>query len=75
MTARDGEALVFDYAEASVRLEMAQRRAIEKVSGFDWPGATALRSCPRPSRRVSFRSHLDELAGAATGTPTDPDHQ
>jgi cytosine/adenosine deaminase-related metal-dependent hydrolase len=33
---RDGKALAFDYADASARLEEAQRRAIAKVPGFDW---------------------------------------
>jgi len=40
----DGKALAFDYADASSRLEMAQRRAIEKVPTFDWAkrGATEI---------------------------------
>jgi len=33
---RNGKALAFDYADAAARLEAAQRRAIEKVPGFDW---------------------------------------
>jgi 5-methylthioadenosine/S-adenosylhomocysteine deaminase len=33
---RDGKALAFDYADASARLEDAQKRAIEKVPQFDW---------------------------------------
>jgi cytosine/adenosine deaminase-related metal-dependent hydrolase len=33
---RNGKALAFDYADASARLEAAQRHAIEKVPGFDW---------------------------------------
>jgi 5-methylthioadenosine/S-adenosylhomocysteine deaminase len=33
---RDGKVLAFDYADASARLEEAQRRAIEKVPRFDW---------------------------------------
>jgi hypothetical protein len=48
---RDGKALAFDSAEASVRLQMAQRRAIEKVPGFDWGGRSAAEIMPRPSRR------------------------
>ena len=32
----DGKALAFDYTDASARLELAQRRAIEKVPIFDW---------------------------------------
>jgi len=43
---RDGKALAFDYAEASARLEMAQRRAIEKVPGFDWAGRSAAEIMP-----------------------------
>ena len=37
----DGKALAFDYADASARLEMAQRRAIEKVPCLDWAGRSA----------------------------------
>jgi cytosine/adenosine deaminase-related metal-dependent hydrolase len=33
---RDRKVLAFDYADAAARLEAAQRRAIEKVPGFDW---------------------------------------
>jgi cytosine/adenosine deaminase-related metal-dependent hydrolase len=43
---RDGKALAFDYADASGRLEMAQRRAIEKVPGFDWAGRSAAEIMP-----------------------------
>ena len=43
---RDGKALAFDYADASARLEMAQRRAIEKVPGFDWAGRGAAEIMP-----------------------------
>ena len=42
----DGKALAFDYADASARLEMAQRRAIEKVPGFDWAGRSAAEIIP-----------------------------
>lgn len=31
-----GRALAFDYADAALRLEEAQKRAIEKVPQFDW---------------------------------------
>ena len=49
---RDGRALAFDYADASARLEMAQRRAIEKVLGSDWAGRSAAEIMPPtfPSR-------------------------
>src|ERR1700731_2720622 len=43
---RDGKALAFDYADASARLEMAQRRAIEKVPRFDWAGRSAAEIMP-----------------------------
>ncbi len=33
---KDGRALAFDYADASARLEAAQKRSIEKVPQFDW---------------------------------------
>ena len=42
----DGKALAFDYADASARLEIAQRRAIEKVPGFDWTGRSAAEIMP-----------------------------
>jgi len=48
---RDGKALAFDYADAGARLQMAQRRAIEKVAAFDWAGEAPPRSCRRPSGR------------------------
>jgi 5-methylthioadenosine/S-adenosylhomocysteine deaminase len=49
---RDGRALAFDYADASGRLELAQRRAIEKVPRFDWAGRGAAEIMPPtfPSR-------------------------
>jgi 5-methylthioadenosine/S-adenosylhomocysteine deaminase len=49
---RDGKALAFDYADASARLEMAQRRAIEKVRRLDWAGRSATEIMPPtfPSR-------------------------
>jgi 5-methylthioadenosine/S-adenosylhomocysteine deaminase len=49
---RDGKALAFDYADASARREMAQRRAIEKVPSFDWAGRSAAEIMPPtfPSR-------------------------
>jgi len=43
---RDGKALAFDYADASARLEMAQRRAIEKVPTFDWANRSAAEIMP-----------------------------
>ena len=43
---RDGRALAFDYADASARLQMAQRRAIEKVPAFDWTGRGAAEIMP-----------------------------
>lgn len=43
---RDGKALAFDHADASGRLELAQRRAIEKVPGFDWAGRAATEIMP-----------------------------
>src|SRR5262249_11139398 len=43
---RDGKALAFDYADASARLQMAQRRAIEKVPAFDWAGRGAAEIMP-----------------------------
>jgi 5-methylthioadenosine/S-adenosylhomocysteine deaminase len=33
---RDGKALAFDYADASARLEMAQRRPLEKMPRLDF---------------------------------------
>jgi len=49
---RDGRALAFDYADASNRLAMAQRRAIEKVPRFDRAGRGAAELMPPafPSR-------------------------
>lgn len=38
---RDGKPLAFDYADASARLEEAQKRAIEKVPSLDWGRRTA----------------------------------
>ena len=32
---RDGKVLAFDYRDASARLQMPQRRAIQKVPGLD----------------------------------------
>jgi 5-methylthioadenosine/S-adenosylhomocysteine deaminase len=32
---RDGKVLTFDYRDASARLQMPQRRAIQKVPGLD----------------------------------------
>lgn len=43
---RDGRALAFDYADAAARLEQAQRRALEKVPGFDWAGRPAAEIMP-----------------------------
>ncbi|HJU19418.1 MAG TPA: amidohydrolase family protein [Stellaceae bacterium] len=43
---RDGKALAFDYADASARLAIAQRRAIEKVPHFDWAGRSAAEIMP-----------------------------
>jgi 5-methylthioadenosine/S-adenosylhomocysteine deaminase len=43
---RDGTALAFDYADASARLEMAQRRAIEKVPRLDSAGRNAVDIMP-----------------------------
>jgi cytosine/adenosine deaminase-related metal-dependent hydrolase len=48
---RDGKALAFDYADASARLAMAQRRAIEKVPRLDWGGRSATEIMP-----LTFRS-------------------
>ena len=48
---RDGNALAFDYADASARLAMAQRRAIEKVPHRDWAGRVAAEIMP-----LTFRS-------------------
>jgi 5-methylthioadenosine/S-adenosylhomocysteine deaminase len=42
----DGRALAFDYVDASARLDMAQRRAIEKVPRFDWAGRGAAEMMP-----------------------------
>jgi cytosine/adenosine deaminase-related metal-dependent hydrolase len=36
MVVSRGRALAFDYADAALRLEEAQKRAIEKVPQFDW---------------------------------------
>jgi 5-methylthioadenosine/S-adenosylhomocysteine deaminase len=49
---RDGKALALDYADASGLLELAQRRAIEKVPRFDWAGRSAAEIMPPtfPSR-------------------------
>ena len=43
---RDGKALAFDYADASARLAIAQRCAIEKVPRFDWAGRSAAEIMP-----------------------------
>jgi cytosine/adenosine deaminase-related metal-dependent hydrolase len=43
---RDGKTLAFDYADASARLEAAQRRAIEKVPRHDRGGRTAAEIMP-----------------------------
>jgi len=43
---RDGKTLAFDYADASARLEAAQRRAIEKVPNFDWSKRSAAEIMP-----------------------------
>ena len=48
---RGGKALAFDYADASARLELAQRRAIEKVPRLDWGGRSAAEIMP-----LTFRS-------------------
>jgi 5-methylthioadenosine/S-adenosylhomocysteine deaminase len=48
---RDGKTLAFDYANASTRLEMAQRRVIEKVPRLDWAGRGAAEIMP-----LTFRS-------------------
>jgi len=48
---RDGRALAFDNADASARLEMAQRRAIEKIPRLDWAGRSAAEIMP-----LTFRS-------------------
>jgi 5-methylthioadenosine/S-adenosylhomocysteine deaminase len=51
----DGKALAFDYAEATARLELAQRRAIEKVPTLDWAVRNAAEIMPLTfSLRVSF---------------------
>jgi hypothetical protein len=42
---REDNVLAFDYRDASARLQMAQRRAIEKVPPRDWAGAVRPRSC------------------------------
>jgi hypothetical protein len=49
---RDGKVLAFDYRDASARLQMAQRRAIQKVPGLDWAGRGAAEIMPPtfPSR-------------------------
>ena len=44
---RDGKPLAFDYADASARLEEAQRRALPKVPGFDWDGRSVETLMPR----------------------------
>jgi 5-methylthioadenosine/S-adenosylhomocysteine deaminase len=60
---RDGKALAFDYADATARLEMAQRRAIEKVPRLDWAGrSTPGRICPQDRDRGTPR-------GATPPTP------
>jgi cytosine/adenosine deaminase-related metal-dependent hydrolase len=43
---RDGKALAFDHADASARLEMAQRRALDKVPALDWAGRSAAEIMP-----------------------------
>jgi 5-methylthioadenosine/S-adenosylhomocysteine deaminase len=48
---RDGKTLAFDYANASTRLEMAQRRAIKKIPRLDWAGRGAVEIMP-----LTFRS-------------------
>jgi Amidohydrolase family len=46
---RDVKALAFDYADASARMEMAQRRAIERV-----PTAAAIRLADRNAQNASL---------------------
>ena len=48
---RDGKTLAFDYADASARLQMAQRRAIERVPRLDWAARSAAEIMP-----LTFRS-------------------
>jgi cytosine/adenosine deaminase-related metal-dependent hydrolase len=48
---RDGKALAFDYADATARLEMAQRHAIGNVPRRDWAGRSAAEIMP-----LTFRS-------------------
>jgi 5-methylthioadenosine/S-adenosylhomocysteine deaminase len=48
---RDGKALAFDYADATARLAIAQRRAIEKVPRLDWAGRSVAEIMP-----LTFRS-------------------
>ena len=43
---RDGKALAFDYADATARLEMAQRHAIGNVPRRDWAGRSAAEIMP-----------------------------
>ena len=45
------KALAFDYADASARLAVTQRRAIEKVPRLDWAGRRAAEIMP-----LTFRS-------------------
>ena len=49
---RGGNALAFDYRNPSARLQMAQRRAIQKVPGLDWTGrgAAEIKASTFPSR-------------------------
>ena len=49
---RDGKVLAFKYRDASARLQMAQRRAIQKVPGLDWAVRAAAEIMPPtfPSR-------------------------
>jgi hypothetical protein len=49
---RDGKGLAFDYRDPGARLQMAQRRAIQKVPSLDWTGrfAAEIKAPTFPSR-------------------------
>jgi hypothetical protein len=67
---RDGKALAFDSADASARLEIAQRRAIEKVPVFDWAGRSAAEIMP-PTELVVLNCWVTDTNDASCATPAN----
>ena len=69
---REDKVLAFDYCDASARLQMAQRRAIQKVPGLDWAGRSAAEIMPPTSpTEVSFRRAPIELSDSGLSHDRD----